>query len=623
MCHQVLDTSNTAINNLSKNNTSPVVCISEATQCVKDVTKMGIYTPAPFPNAHALKKYLISVDISDGEYLFKQGDETEGCYFIESGKVRTLFYDADLQTDTELEACSKGDVIGVVGLVDLMPRSISAKADGSVKARFLSKDVVNELLEKDIAAYKEFMHLTNMALSKKYRSMKNIEKAAALADASSPIVDRHLSRAVQAQQEILQWSEDRIDTLINDISMKINANAQKLAQKCVEESGMGVVDHKVIKIKLGSLDVANSLVNKPGNGELSLEGPDVEKITMPMGVIFGMIPITNPVETIVFKVLISIKSRNAIIVSSHRKGREVGDQTVEIIKEVLKAHGAPVDLVQTPDLPANRKVTNAFMKHPDMSFILATGGPNMVRSAYQSGTPAIGVGKGNAPVWICDDTNLDLAAQRVIASKSFDNGVVCGSENNLLVDKSAMADFVKAAEQHGAAFLNAEEALRLREAAFDRERLLANWNGQPAKHIALAANIQRDYEIKLLIVPVDVMDFESPLLREKLAPVLSCIEVTDTDQALLHAKAILNLEGAGHTAIIHSDNKERIQAFSRVVDVSRVLVNSSGTQGCIGAINGLNLSWTLGCGTMGGGSTSDNVSYTHLQNSKRVAYSQM
>jgi acetaldehyde dehydrogenase/alcohol dehydrogenase len=417
----------------------------------------------------------------------------------------------------------------------------------------------------------------------------------------------------------MDWPEHKITEIIEDIATAVNEQAHSLALQCVEESGMGVLEHKVLKIQLGTLEVAKSL-REHSQDSVQFEAPGVEQIAMPMGVVFGMIPVTNPVETIVFKVLSSLKSRNAIIISSHRKARNVGDRTVDIIRTVLSHHGAPADLAQTPELPANRKLTQAFMTHEKVNFILATGGPSMVKSAYRSGTPAIGVGKGNAPVWIGADADLAQVANHTINSKSFDNGVVCGSENNLLVDASAADAFIDCAIQEGAAVLSPEEVNALIHTAFSEFSLSAEFIGQSAAAICERVGIHRDYPIKLILAEVATGNLASPLVREKLAPILSLIRVHNDEEALFHACTILNIEGRGHTAIIHSHNQDRINAYAKAVEVSRVLVNSPGTQGCIGACNGLQLSWTLGCGTMGGGSTSDNVTFKHLQNVKRVAY---
>jgi len=577
---------------------------------------------SPFGNGlERLKNYFSEKNYQQGEYLFKQNDMPDGCFYILEGQITTQYYDHDVSTDIDLEPYSEGELVGAMSLVVDEPRAMSAKVIKPVKALFLSAAQLENLRKIDEPAYQEFLKLFNDSLISRLKKNRPLNKHAALQVARIPTVDQQVELARLAHQKFLSWSENKVDEIITDIAKTIYAEAQELALLTQKESGMGVVEHKILKIKLGSLDVADSLVNKPGNGAIELEANGIEKVSMPIGIVFGMIPITNPVETTVFKTLISLKSRNAIIISSHRKGRLVGERTVELIRQVLKKHGAPEDLVQTPELAANRKVTNAYMTHDDVSMILATGGPSMVKSAYSSGTPAIGVGKGNAPVWICDDSDVEGAAKKVINSKAFDNGVVCGSENNLIIDKAITNDFLANAQSYGAVVLTtAEHELLLDNIFASGKGLQAEFIGQSAADICAAAGIERDYDIKLVLAEVQPYDFDSILLREKLAPVLSFIRNADDKMALDHAYEILELEGKGHTAIIHTNNKDRVRAFSAVVQVSRVLVSTAGTQGCIGADNGLNLSWTLGCGTMGGGSVSDNVSYQHLQNNKRIAY---
>lgn len=568
-----------------------------------------------------LKKYLVDAVFNAKDVVFYQDDKASDCYLIEEGTVVLQYFDNDLGTMVDLSVHSAGEIIGAISVISNESRSLTAVARTPIKVKRIPQDCLDNISLNDVEAHKEFLALVNASLIKRFKKNQQLLKNHAVLTTSVPSVDQQVSSALKAHQEFISWPEEKVDQIIEKISQVIYDKAEELAQRTREESGMGVVDHKKLKIKLGSLDVAESLINKPGNGVLELEANGVEKMTMPVGVVFGMIPITNPVETIVFKTLISLKSRNAIVISSHRKGREVGDYTVQLIREVLAEFGAPENLVQTPLLQANRKVTQAYMSHDDISMILATGGPSMVKSAYSSGTPAIGVGKGNAPVWVCADANVKAAASKVVSSKSFDNGVVCGSENNLLVDYSVITEFKDAAREAGAALLDKNETARLLEIVFSSDnRIAAEFIGQSAQDICRAIDVKRDYDIRLLMVEVDSYDYDSPLVREKLAPILSLITVKNDQQALDHVYDILELEGKGHTAIIHSSDKERINAFSVVAQVSRVLVSTAGTQGCIGAENGLNLSWTLGCGTMGGGSVSDNVSYQHLQNTKRIAY---
>lgn len=568
----------------------------------------------------AVKEYCAHRFFTAGERLFCQGDEAVGCYIIESGSVATHCFDPDIQSECQIQEYQPGEVVGAVGMIRTDDRKVSAIATEETKALFIDQKKLELLLKNRPDVYQYFIQLAANTVAGKFRELQEQVSITALKSAKSPLVDAIVERAATAQSNFLEWPEEKVDEVIKDIAAAVHSQSLPLAQKCVYDTGMGVVDHKVLKIQLGTLEVADSLVGQPGNGSVSVEAPGVESISMPIGVVFGMIPVTNPIETIVFKTLISLKARNSIIISSHRKARNVGIDTVNIIRNILSLHGAPVDLVQTPDLPANRKLTQAFMAHEKVNFILATGGPSMVASAYQSGTPAIGVGKGNAPVWICEDADVAKAANDAISSKSFDNGVVCGSENNLLVDSSVADYFVNSAIECGAALLTFEETELLLNGIFEGSSLKGEWVGQSAEMIAKFLGIQRPYEIKLLLVEVEAGNLSSPLVREKLAPILSLIRVSSSEQALFHAKTILNIEGRGHTAIIHSANKETIQAYAQAVEVSRVLVNNPGTQGCIGACNGLQLSWTLGCGTYGGGSTNDNVSYKHLQNVKRVAY---
>jgi acetaldehyde dehydrogenase/alcohol dehydrogenase len=262
------------------------------------------------------------------------------------------------------------------------------------------------------------------------------------------------------------------------------------------------------------------------------------------------------------------------------------------------------------------------MAHPGVSFILATGGPGLVKAAYQSGTPAIGVGAGNAPVLVCADANLNEAASNIVSSKTFDNGLACCSENNLVVVKSRVEAFKAALEQHGAAVLSAEETQRLLRVIVDptNNRLNSSINGQTASDIAAWASIRRSYPIQVLVVPSQEVSEHNPLAREKLAPLLSLFSVVDEQAGMRVCEEILALEGSGHTAIIYTRTSRLTQEYGARMPASRILVNTPGLGGGIGMVAGLQPSMTLGCGTFGGTSTTDNVTYTHLLNVKRVAY---
>jgi acetaldehyde dehydrogenase/alcohol dehydrogenase len=262
------------------------------------------------------------------------------------------------------------------------------------------------------------------------------------------------------------------------------------------------------------------------------------------------------------------------------------------------------------------------MRHPQVGLVLATGGPAMVKAAYSSGTPAIGVGPGNAPVLISADADLGHAARSAVLSKSFDNGLICGAENNLVVEAGVRADLIVELERHGAAVLTVEETARFLGEAVDPQtrQFKPGIIGRDAATLAELAQIQRRHPIQLLVIPTDLVAGESCLAAEKLAPVLSLFTVADADEGLRVCRALLEIDGRGHTAIIHTRNAELIKRYAAEMPVSRILVNSPGTQGVVGLTTGLVPSMALGCGTFGGTSTTDSVTYTHLLNIKRIAY---
>lgn len=562
--------------------------------------------------AYPIQKY------DKNELLLKQGTVADGCYFLVRGNVKALVTEDELDRSVILGThFSAGDMLAVKEVFSAQPALYSLICHDSVEARFIP----HTELQKLIKTSPNFYGFLIQAMSKQFSVLEQDQITTALASAPIKEVDFIVANAKQAHLEIQNYSEEEIDQIIDAVAKEVAGQAENLAKLTVTESRMGVAEHKIEKIKLGTLAVAEDLIGKPGVGSIIEDSETVKGIANSMGTVFAIIPVTNPVETLTFKFLIALKSRNAVIMSSNRRARNIGEQTVKIIQSVLKNMGAPINLVQTTQLPSSRALTNAFMTHKDINFILATGGPSMVKSAYQSGTPAIGVGKGNAPVWVTDNCDLEKAVKDIIFSKSFDNGIVCGSENNLLVDSPVYDEFLALAETHGGAALSPIEVDSLLEALFNKGALNSDWVGRSAQDVCDFVGITRDYPIKLVFAPVPNGATASPLLKEKLIPILSVSKMDSPQQALTMAKTILDDEGAGHTAIIHCDDRSTVTDYSKVVDVSRILVNTPGTLGCIGANNGLELSWTLGCGTQGAGSTSDNVGYKHLLNIKRIAYS--
>jgi acetaldehyde dehydrogenase / alcohol dehydrogenase len=571
-----------------------------------------------------LNGYFHTVKFPKAACIMREGDPGEGCYFIDEGEVRAEIRNTETDSDSVLAYVDAGTFIGEVSLLDGKPRSASVFAQTEVTARWFSREDFDELCEKHPKI--GFVILRNLGqdLSAKLRRETNKVAEYIFADEIDAETNSMVARAVTAQRAFAEWSEPRIDALLIDIAEAVAAQAQSLAEACVQETKMGVVADKVSKIQFASLGVLKSLNGHPAAGLLRVDDSRrVSEIASPMGVIFGLIPLTNPVSTFVFKVLISLKGRNSVILSCHRDALGVGNQTGELVTSILIKHNAPTDLVQWVRGRGSRKKTMMFMKHPDIAFILATGGPSMVKAAYSSGTPAIGVGAGNAPVLVCADADIQAAARMIVSSKSFDNGVLCGSENNLVVDISVVGEFIKALEASGAQVLTPDEKHRFMVKAFDSETLTVQRDliGKSALYIAGKTDIKPRNEVSLIVVPADMDEMSGPLGHEKLAPMISLFVVNGESEGFVVCKLILNAEGSGHTANIHTKNQKLAERFALEIPASRILVNTPGSQGCAGICSGLTPSLVLGCGTYGGNSTTDNVTYTHLLNIKRMALS--
>ena len=344
-----------------------------------------------------------------------------------------------------------------------------------------------------------------------------------------------------------------MEALLDDVAGAVAGQAEELAAATVAETGIGNVADKTFKNRFASLEVNRTLQGRPGIGPRPPDDRGVTEIASPVGVVLGLIPMTNPVATLVFKTLICLKARNALIVSHHPAAAGVGARTVALVGDVLAAHRAPVALLQSVER-ASRTRTAMFMRHPQVSLILATGGTAMVRAAYSSGTPAIGVGSGNVPALVCADADPVAAAGAVVESKAFDHGIICGSEDNLVVEAGVAAPFLAALEAAGAAVCSEEETARVAAAAFDPGdgRLRRDALGQSAQAIAAAAGVRRDRPIRVLVLPLALDQVDGPLGREKLAPLLSLFSVGGPEQGLAVCKRLLAHQGAGHTAVIHT-----------------------------------------------------------------------
>ena len=439
---------------------------------------------------------------------------------------------------------------------------------------------------------------------------------------ADPGVEALVNRARAAQRDIEAWSEARIEALLHALASAVATHAYQLAVATVTETGMGNVRDKALKNSVASAGVCAAMAGQIGNGQIGFDRErQVAEMATPVGVVLGLVPATHPVATFIFKVLIALKGRNAIILSPSRRTRQVSHQVGVLIQQVLRDGGAPIHLVQWLGTGSAREATIALMSHRHVALVLATGGKAMVQAAYRSGKPAIGVGPGNAPVLISADADLEHAARSIVLSKSFDNGLICGAENHLVVETSARERLIDELIRQGAAVLTRAESARFRDAAVDpsTQRLMPPIVGQNATALARLAGIERPYGIQLLVIPTEIVASGNYLAAEKLAPVVSLFTVADSDEGMRVCRALLDVDGAGHTAIIHSRDTCLIERFA-MLPVSRILVNSPATQGLMGLTTGLVPSLTLGCGTWGGASTTNSVTYRDLLNITRVAY---
>lgn len=568
-----------------------------------------------------LDRYLEDVEAAAGERLFREGDPTEAFYLINKGVVRLQSEREEIDTDPVLGFLGPGSTYGEVGFLDGQPRAASAYAEEAVHARRFARSRLEELEHEAPALSLAIYRHLGKQIAAKLRLANDRILGLPLPPAEEPGVMDTVAAAWKAQEEFVGWSEERVDALLDALAGAVASRTQALAEQTVAITHLGNVADKANKNLIASFAVRSSLRAQPGFGLLSTNHvTGVSELAAPVGVVFGLIPLTSPVATAIFKTLICLKSRNALILSFHRSTRELADTVGSLLREVLAAHGAPLDLIQWVKGRNSRRTTAAYFHHPGVSLLLATGGTAMVKAAYSSGKPALGVGPGNAPALICADCDLDWAARCIVDSKSFDHGIICGSEHNLVVPAALRADFTRALERHGAAVLDsAETTAFLEKCLVNGTTLRRQVVGRAAQESAEAAGICRDYPIRLLVIPTEELSAANPLALEKMAPVVGLFEVRDESHGLEVSRQLLELAGRGHTAVIHSRDEALIGRFAALMPASRILVNTPASQGVVGYTTGLVPSFTLGCGTFGGTSTTDNVTFTHLRNVKRIA----
>lgn len=569
-----------------------------------------------------LLPYLEPVEFAAGILIFEEGTTGDSCYIIDGGEVRLEVARPELDSDGVLGFLESGSILGELSLLDDHPRSASAYAHSTVTARRITVASIEKLRTERPELALEIYRALGRDAARKLRATNQrlAEFAVTGRDAD---VDETVSRAKKAVQEFDRWTDSQIDELLGKIAMTIAANAEMLAKATVEETKLGNVPDKTTKNQMASVGVYRGLAGKIARGALQrFPERQVTEFGSPAGVIFALIPMTNPVATAIFKTLIALKGGNALILSFHRAALNIGNTVGAMIQQALVDGGAPRDLVQWIPKRTSRKKTAMYLSHPGVSLVLATGGSGMVKAAYSSGTPAIGVGPANTPVLICADADPAAVAAAIVMSKSFDNGLICGAEHNLIVEQPLRERLVAALEQAGAAVLTPEEAKRFVMTAVDpaTHGWRAQIIGQAAQAIAGFMKISRPFPIRVIVVPTEEVAQTNPLAGEKIFPVLSLFTVPTAQEGVNVARQLLGFHGAGHTAGIHTQNPAIIEQFGREIPAGRILVNSPSVHGVVGVTSGLDPSFTLGCGYFGGNSTTDNVSFRNLLNIKRLAH---
>ncbi len=435
-------------------------------------------------------------------------------------------------------------------------------------------------------------------------------------------LEKALVKVRAAQKIYSTYTQEQVDKIFLAAAIAANKARITLAKMAVEETGMGVVEDKVIKNNYAAEHIYNAYRNVKTCGVIEEDKAyGVTKIAEPVGIVAAVIPTTNPTSTAIFKCLLALKTRNAIVISPHPRAKHSTIEAAKIVLQAAVEAGAPENIIDWIDVPS-LDLTNLIMRESDL--ILATGGPGMVKSAYSSGKPAVGVGPGNTPAIIDDSADLVLAVSSIIHSKTFDNGMICASEQSVIVHKKVYDAVKKEFKARGCYFLNAEEIDKVRKTILINGSLNAKIVGQRAVKIAELSGIKVPEITKILIGEVESVDLSEEFAHEKLSPVLAMYKAKDIEDAFDKAQHLISDGGYGHTSSIYLDavtQRDKLEEFQSRMKTCRILVNTPSSQGGIGDLYNFKLrpSLTLGCGSWGGNSVSENVGVKHLLNIKTVA----
>ncbi|MEH6955849.1 bifunctional acetaldehyde-CoA/alcohol dehydrogenase [Neobacillus drentensis] len=448
------------------------------------------------------------------------------------------------------------------------------------------------------------------------------EKAVHEKQMIASMIDKLANNAAKALGDFRCFNQEMIDEIVKQMALTALQNHKNLAKLAVKETRRGVYEDKVFKNMFATEFIYNNIRDMKTVGVIrENQNEGMVEIAEPVGVIAAVIPITNPTSTVIFKSLISLKTRNPIIFAFPQFGQKCCTETAKLLKEAAIKAGAPENCIQWIEVPSH-EAFQALMKHPKVSLILATGGPNLVKAAYSSGKPALGVGAGNVPCYIEKTANIKRAVNDVILSKTFDNGMICASEQALIIDQEIYEEVKQEMIANNCYFLNEEERLMVEKVAvFEKTNSINHLIvGLPAAMIAKLAGVNIPVNTKILIAELEGVGPKYPLSCEKLSPLLACYKVNSFAEGMLIAEETLEYGGLGHSAAIHTADQNLVDMFALRMKAGRIMVNTPSTHGAIGDIYNTSLpSLTIGCGTYGGNSVSQNVGAENLINIKKVA----
>lgn len=437
---------------------------------------------------------------------------------------------------------------------------------------------------------------------------------------SKAYIDEYIERARKAQSIFEKFSQEQIDEIVMTVAKVAHDNAEYLAEMAVEETGMGVVADKIAKNKGKSRIIWNSLKGKKSKGIIERnEETGITKVAKPIGVVAAITPCTNPIVTPMSNAMFALKGGNAIIITPHHMAIRCSTKTVELINEAIGKLGAPEHLIQILDRQSRENTKNLISS---ADIVIATGGMGMVKAAYSSGKPALGVGAGNVQCIIDRDAEIETAAPQIVAGRIFDNGIICSGEQSVIMPEERYDEMLQVFERNGAWVIrSAEDKEAMRNAMFTDGAMNRHAVGQSVEAIAKLAGLKAPEGTKVIIVEADGIGEEDVLAKEKMCPVLAAFSYKTFEEGVEIARANLEAEGKGHSVSIHSNNQEHIEYAGKELCVSRFVINQTCATSAGGSFfNGLAPTNTLGCGSWGNNSISENLDYKHLINVSRIAY---